>query len=453
VQDTLFARGAPMPLCGEAGQNLDFSGTIGTRLRRLKILMTEGASLSARHSLYVLGQQHDVHIIDPNPLCQCRFSSLAASWRRSPHFAKEPADFMRFLAGQLRDHQYDVVLPPHEQVYLLSRFRQLIGQLAGIALPDFAAIELMQNKAHFARTLNELGLPQPSTQFVASANQLAADWQYPFYLKLAHSTAGAGVFLIANRAQLDKLAAQLEADGRLGAGSEAVVQQPAQGNQATVQAVFDHGRLVAVHCFDARQLGVGGMSSARTSADHPVVRDHVAQLGAHLGWHGALFIDYFYDQQSGQPQYLECNPRVGETVNAWLSGVNIAEQLVRLSVGEPVDEPRVGQVGVRTQSFLMILITAAYQGASRGELWRQWRAWRRGEGLYENAQDELTRPGDDPLSRLPLWYIGSQLLLWPGLAKSIVKQTVDNYSLPESATERIRQLDVETFRADFASVR
>ncbi len=411
--------------------------------------MTEGASLSARHSLYALGKQHQVDIIDPNPLCQCRFSSLANKWKRSPHFAKQPVEFVRFLAKTLREYDYDVVLPPHEQVYLLCRFRELIGQLSGIALPDFGVMELMQNKAHFARKLNELSLPQPHTEFIASASDLARDWQYPFFLKLAHSTAGAGVFSVKNRDRLDTLVSELVADGRLGGGSEALVQQPAKGNQATVQAVFDRGRLVAVHCFDARQLGVGGMSSARTSADHPIVRDHVAQLGRHLDWHGAMFIDYFYDYQTARPEYLECNPRVGETVNAWRSGVNIAEQLVALTAGDSLGEPVIGNVGLRTQSFLMILITAAYNGASRGELWREWRAWKRGTGIYENAEDELTRPADDPMSRLPLWYIGGQLLLWPGLAKGIVKQTVDNYSLPESATERIRQLDIESFRGEF----
>ena len=223
-----------------------------------------------------------------------------------------------------------------------------------------------------------------------------------------------------------------------------------KGNQATVQAVFDLGRMIAVHSFDARQLGVGGMSSARTSADHPVVREHVARLGEDLAWHGALFIDYFYDYATARPEYLECNPRVGETVNAWRSGVNIAEQLVALSAGESMGDPTVGQIGLRTQSFLMILLTAAYEGASRGQLWREWRAWKRGEELYDNAEDELTRPQDDRMSRLPLWYIGGQLLIWPGLAKRIVRQTIDNYSLPETAVQRIRELDVEAFRSAFS---
>ena len=417
--------------------------------RPLKILFTEGTSLSARHSLYTLGGYHKIDILDPNPLCQCRFSSLRRRFTRSPHYAKDPEGFLRFLADLLKREKYDVVMPTHEQVFLLSKFRDQVGRLAGIALPDFAAMETMQNKAHFAQLLTQLDLPQPETHYVRTRADLDRAWTFPLYLKLAHSTAGMGVFRLENEQELKAKAAELESRGLLNSVAEAVVQQPARGNQATVQAVFDHGRLVGTHSFDARKLGVGGMSSARTSADHPIVREHVAKLGAHLAWHGALFIDYFYDYSTGRPEYLECNPRVGETVNAWLSGVNLPDLLARVSIGEEVPTAPTTRSGVRTQSFMMILITAAYDGARRGELRRDIKSFRSGKGLYANAQDELTRPKDDRLSRLPLVWVSTQLLAWPRLAKNIVATTIENYSLPESATERVRALRVEDFDGVF----
>jgi predicted ATP-grasp superfamily ATP-dependent carboligase len=417
--------------------------------RPLKILFTEGTSLSARHSLYTLGGYHTVDILDPNPLCQCRFSSLRRRFTRSPHYAKDPEGFLQFLANVLKREKYDVVMPTHEQVYLLSKFREQVGRLAGIALPDFAAMETMQNKAHFAQLLAQLDLPQPETDFIRTPADLNRAWQFPIYLKLAHSTAGMGVFRLKNETELKSKSAELEARGLLSDEAEAVVQQPARGNQATVQAVFDHGRLVGTHSFDARKLGVGGMSSARTGANHPIVREHVAKLGAHLSWHGAMFIDYFYDYATGRPEYIECNPRVGETVNAWLSGVNLSDLLARVSIGEHPPTAPVTRSGVRTQQFMMILITAAYDGASRGALRREMKAYRRGEGLYDNAQDELTRPYDDRLSRLPLWWVSMQLLTWPRLAHNIVASTIANYSLPESATEHVRAMRVGDFDGAF----
>lgn len=358
-------------------------------------------------------------------------------------------EFLHFLADQLQAETYDVLLPTHEQVYLLSRFRDVVGQTVGLALPEFSAMQRMQDKAQFTRMLDELGLPHPDTAYANTVAQLRGDWRYPCYLKLAHSTAGAGVFYLENQEQLEQRIAAIEQAGLLAGADEALIQQPARGQQASVQAVFDRGRMVGVHSFDARQLGVGGMSSARVSADHPVVREHIAQLGAHLDWHGAMFVDYFYDHDTGQPEYIECNPRVGETVSAWLAGVNLCEQLVRVSRGDPVESLELGTPGVRTQSFMMILITMAYNGASRRSLLKEWARYRFGRDIYADSQDELTRPGDDLLSVLPLWWVTLQLVAVPSLAQRIVAGTIANYSLPASAVAAIEALDPNAFRHMF----
>jgi predicted ATP-grasp superfamily ATP-dependent carboligase len=96
---------------------------------------------------------------------------------------------LRFLAQLVRDGRYDVVLPTHEQVYLLSRFRDAFAPHVGLALPEFSALERLQNKAEFSRLLDELGLPQPQTTIVRTRADLNRVWRYPFFLKLAHSTA------------------------------------------------------------------------------------------------------------------------------------------------------------------------------------------------------------------------------------------------------------------------
>jgi len=411
--------------------------------RRLRVLLTEGASLSARQVLYGIGPTCDIDVLDPDPLCQCRFSSYVRRWIRSPSFVSQPQQFLEFLSRHLVDQRYDVLLPTHDQVYLLSRFRKSLAARVGVALPDFAALEKLQDKARFKRLLDELGLPQPQATIVRRRADFDRPWQYPFFLKLAHSTAGAGVFHIVDRASLDHRVGELERSGQLNGHSETLVQQPAVGVQATVQAVFDRGRLVGVHSFESRRLGVGGMSSARISADHPLVREHVAQLGQHLAWHGAMFLDYFFDHDTHRPQYIEANPRVGETVNALLSGVNLPEMLLQVSRDESPAAAPIGRPGVRTQSFLMILLSTALDGGGRSDLIGELRQFRLGHGLYANSQDELTRPGVDPLSRLPLIWIAMQLLAWPPIARRIVAKTVKNYAMPESAIDSIQALPLD----------
>jgi predicted ATP-grasp superfamily ATP-dependent carboligase len=410
---------------------------------RLRILFTEGASLSARQTLYPLGGRYEIDVMDPDPLCQCRCSSFVRRFYRSPSFAREPTAFLRFLDQLVRQRRHDVVLPTHEQVYLLSRFRDSIAQRVGLAMPPFESLQRLQNKAEFSRLLTELGLPQPETACVRGRRGLDRTWSYPCYLKLPHSTAGSGVFLVAGREELDRRLHELETRHLLDADSEILVQQPARGVLSTVQAVFNRGQLIGVHTFEARRLGVGGMSTARISADHAVVREHVAKIGQHLDWHGAFFIDYFFDRATVRPEYIECNPRIGETVNALLSGINLPELLVRISRGDsPSPQPH-GRDGVQTHNLLMILMSAAHDGQSRGALLHEIRECAAGRGLYADSQDELIRPQEDHLSRLPRIWITTQLLAYPRIAGRIVAKTIANYALPEAATNTIKALPLD----------
>jgi predicted ATP-grasp superfamily ATP-dependent carboligase len=419
---------------------------------RLKILMTEGTSLSARQTLYTLGGRYTIDVLDPSSLCQCRFSLFVRRWHQSPNFAHEPQAFLEFLAERIKAERYDVLLPTHEQVYLLSRFRDELTPHIGLALPEFTALRRMQDKAQFTRLLAELGLPYPPTAFVRTRQELIQGRTFPCYVKLAHGTAGCGVFHVRDARELAAVADRLAAAGLLEGDVESLVQQPARGVQSTVQAVFQDGRLVGAHCFEARDIGVGGMSTARISASHPVVLAHVERLGGYLRWHGAMFLDYFFDASTGQPEYIEANPRIGETVNALLCGVNLGELLVRVSRGESLDTSSpvlTTQLGVRTQSFFMILLSRAMEGANRRQLWGQiWKRWRR-QGLYADSQDELTRLRKDLGSFLPAFWIHLQLLVNPRLSHGIVAKSTANYALPASATEVIDNLPEGAFERHF----
>ena len=156
--------------------------------KRKKILMTEGSSLSARQSLYALGPWHTIDVFDPSALCQGRFSRYVRRWYRCPNFAKQPEDFLRFLVERLQDESYDVLLPTHEQVYLLSKYRDSFSKHVGLALPEFSSLQRMQDKAQFMHLLDELELPHPETAYVTTRSELERPWQFPCYIKLAHST-------------------------------------------------------------------------------------------------------------------------------------------------------------------------------------------------------------------------------------------------------------------------
>ena len=70
--------------------------------------------------------------------------------------------------------------------------------------------------------------------------------------------------------------------------------------------------------------------------------------------------------------------------------------------------------------------------------------YRSGLVRWNSGCDELIRPAEDWMSRLPRFWIILQLLAYPGIARRIVAKTIENYALPESATEAIKRLPVDS---------
>lgn len=407
--------------------------------QRLKLLLTEGSSTSARQTLFALGGRYTIDVMDPGRLAQGRFSRFVRRWHRGPAFSRDPEGYLAFVLGRLRQEHYDVLFPTHEQVYLLARFRDPLSRLVGLTVPDFATVDHLMSKANFVRLLDELGLPYPETRILTSRRALEQVGRFPCWVKVAYSTAGEGVRLVHNREELQRVVERFERAGWLGGKTEILVQQPATGVKGAVSGLFQHGRLVAHHCDEALAIGVGGSTLARVTVDDPQAVEDVRRIGGRLQWHGPMAIECFR-HAGGARQYIECNPRIGETLNPTLAGVNFCELMVRMSLGEHLQPQPAPRPGVRThQGFLAVMAIAARGGTRRqmiAELAR--RFFRR--GYYHQSADELTRPWQDWLSIFPALGMTLQLLAWPQSAQRVISRTVENYALAEQAAERIRCL-------------
>jgi hypothetical protein len=415
--------------------------------RRLSILMTEGSSISARQILYDLGRRHTIDVLDPDPLCQCRVSTLIRRWHRCPSFTADPCGFLGCLGEQLRRGRYDLVLPPHDEVYLLSRVSEPLRRLVRIAIPDFNVITILQSKLQFHALAQELQLPHPETHVLADQREIDRWSDYPRFAKLDFGTAGQTVRLVKNREELAAALRDFQQHGWWTPGMPVLMQKPAAGAQGFVRAIFQHGRLVAQHATLLRRRGVGGAAVAKVSVRHPVVAEHMRRLGERLGWHGALFCDYFYDEANQTPQYIEANPRIGDSANADFSGLNLTQTWVDVAMERDVPQSPPARADVRSHSAMLVLMSIALEGGGRKALLSELRKQIFRRGLYENSRDELTRPKDDPLSALAFGWITARLLMRPASVHGMVRRTVANYALTAEAAQRIRELPLETLTA------
>jgi hypothetical protein len=266
---------------------------------------------------------------------------------------------------------------------------------------------------------------------------------FPYYVKAPYSTAGCGVWRVDNAEDRFAALSALDKQNLLQGATDIVVQSVATGLLSQAQAVFEHGRLIAVHCTSQQAEGIGGSQSARLSADHPIVRMHLEKLGHHLRWHGALALDYLFDASTGQPAYIEANPRLVEPMNAAVSGVNLPDILVRLSMGESFSqEPvKIGHFGVRTHSFVATLLGLAARGGSRCRLLSEVSRIVCKRGVYKGSQEDLTPIIKDWQSLIAVTFIGVQLSINPARAQQIARHAVSTYALTQQTVEEIYSLE------------
>ena len=102
------------------------------------------------------------------------------------------------------------------------------------------------------------------------------------------------------------------------------------------------------------------------------------------------------------PADIEANPRIGETLNAMFSGINLCQMVVALATGESVPtSPPPSQIGIRSHVDFLLLIADAMRGTGRRRLLHRLTQMVRKSGEFQGAFFEMTRPRDDWASLIP----------------------------------------------------
>jgi len=418
----------------------------------IRILLSEGSSTNVREMISALGPLgYTLDICDPNPFCLGRFSRYVRNVYRCPISGSDPLGYLRFVLHLLEQHSYEVLFPANEQAYLFAWAGEYLNPLVGLAVADFSAFNRLQTKSAFMQLLDELRLPHPLTCLAHTWPEIeraAAGFSAPFYLKTAYGTASTGVWRIEQKSSLPEIKARLEALGLLDGGTEFLVQAAAQGKFEQSHAIFEHGRLLALHCTRRLLEGAQGGAAVKQGVDRPLVRQHFVQLGQALAWHGSLSIDYFWDEAGGQPAYIDANPRITEPMNAVVNGLNLADLQVQLSLGRELPCSPASQSALKSHATLQALLGAAGRRASRLDVLRELRQVFLKQGLYQGSQEGLTPLLRDFPSALPLGVVLASLLFRPASARELALKTIGNYSLG-AAIPRVLALQPEIlFQAD-----
>jgi predicted ATP-grasp superfamily ATP-dependent carboligase len=386
----------------------------------LRVLVAEGSSTSAREAITILGLSgHHVEICDPSPYCLARFSKFVRKFHHCPGLRTDPAGFLAFVERLLSAGHFDVLLPTHEQGFLFARVQEQLEGRVGLALPGFESYHMAHSKAGFSRLLLQLGLPQPPTEIVTSAQALRDIIRFPSVVKTSVGTASRGIWFVRNANDLEGVLHDLTASEAF--AGEVLVQQLIAGTTEKAQSVFCRGRLIGFHAYRQVAAGVGGGEAIKQSVRRAQVRSHLESIGHALRWHGALSVDYILRDGDATPYLIDCNPRLVEPINAFRAGSDLVGLLLRVSQGEtpaPLPESR---DGVLTHLAMQALLGCGSRGGTRRDILRE--CWRllRGNGPYAGSTEELTPVRLDWISAVPLAMTVVFLLASPKFAVKLAR--------------------------------
>jgi biotin carboxylase len=415
------------------------------------ILLSDGAGLTARQCATVLARAgYQVEALCPAGLCLARMTRHVRQVHPVPAIGRDPFGWLDAALGIAARRRAGLLLPVQEQVAVMSLARHRI-EAAGLAtaVPDFGALAQVQDKVSAFSTLTRLGLPQPPAVLAATAAELAgAELGRPVFVKTPIGTASAGVRRVTSREALRQLAADYERqgvfegaarDGGVLDGGGVLVQQAVAGPLVMVQSVFCRGELVASHACQRVREGASGGASHKVGLDLPEAREHLARLGAALGWHGALSADAILGPAG--IQFIDINPRLVEPVNALYSGVDLVRALVdvaRSGTSRPQPPASPVQPGARTHQLLLAILGAAQHGGRRGVA-RELRDGLLHRGDYRRSHEELTPGGGDLLAGLPVALTALATLVRPAAWRYLTSGGVGAYSLSPAAWEELRR--------------
>ena len=430
------------------------------------ILLSDGAGLTARQCATVLARAgHQVEALCPAGLCLARMTRHVRRVHQVPAVGRDPFGWLEAALGVATRRRADLLLPVQEQVAVMSLARERIEAAGlGTAVPDFGALARVQDKVSAFATLTRAGLPQPPAVVAATAAELAdaAELGLPAFVKTPIGTALAGVRRVTSREALRRLAADYERQGvfddaadrgGIPNGEGVLVQQAVAGPLVMVQSVFARGELVASHACQRVREGASGGASHKLGLDLPEAREHLAQLGAALSWHGALSADVILGPAG--LQFIDINPRLVEPVNALDSGVDLVRALVEVARSGPSRpqppgswSPRGpwglwglwGQPGARTHQLLLAVLGAAQHGGRRSVA-RELRDGLLHRGDYRGSREELTPRGGDLLAGLPVALTALATLVRPAAWRYFTSGGVGAYSLSPAAWEELRRAD------------
>lgn len=355
-------------------------------------------ALVAAHSLARRGVQ--VIGCDSVDLTLLSFSNAVREYFVHPEPEEDPDGFLDALLDRVERYRPEpgrpyVLMPIYRDTRLFAERRDAL-EAAGIrvAAPQAGAIDRIHPKDAFARTLQSLDVPSPSTWVpddLEAVREIAGHLPYPVILKPRDQTGGRGIHRVEDADTLLRLWDENQRRWE----QPSVIQEAVEGEDHCLTALFDHGELRAHMAYRNvyRFPPTAGAGILRETVDDTPFLPVVRQLMGPLGWNGVAEFDFVWSgDPDGTPAIIEVNPRFwGGLFQSVESGIDFPWMLYELCVRGTVPEAGPACLGTRTKTPFVWLLSALRDVVDSEESFEAVAARRR--EVFEHLRDGEVRDG------------------------------------------------------------
>lgn len=335
-----------------------------------------------------------------------------------PSAHRHPEAFLSFLRQELREINYDLVMPMEEEtLLLLAQHREEFTPVARLPIPPYEAIIKVRDKGWLLRHASKEGIPIPRTFWVEALDDLGAVRDTippPWVIKPRVSSGSFGIAYVEREDDLAAAYHKVHSQFPFPLIQERI---PSEGEAFGVSALLDQSsqtKALFVHRRLREYPITGGPSTLRESTHHPQIEELGIRLLRSLRWYGVAMVEFKVDPRDNQPKLMELNPRFwGSLALAIHAGVDFPYLLYQMAMGEEFEPVREYETGIRCRWLLPGDILHFLANPRRFQLNPSFFQFR------DMAYDILSR--DDPMPTL-----GRVLtlfsLLWNGDLRRLLKR-------------------------------
>lgn len=300
----------------------------------------------------------EVHVGDASGFAMCRYSRFAKSFTALPDFYREPERYFEDLCAALVKTGSRVLIPAHEDIGLIARWRNLLPDGVQVCLPSDSSLAVVEDRRIYMEAAERAGIPVPATcqpRSIAELDDFLRDSPLPLVVKTLTGSSAKGVFICQTREECRRVYLEVIEQYSLENHRWPLIQQHLPGEKVGVIGYFSEGTHVSSLCYRiVRSKGRGnfGTSTFREVVSDPEISANAARTMQALGWNGAFDMDWLRDSD-GVARLVDINGRLGgSTIISVVSGMELPYLLYLGAMGElPERLPQV-RAGTRARWIL-----------------------------------------------------------------------------------------------------